>query len=158
MKKCFSLVVLIVILLFTMCSCYHRGPYPAPIHQPLEDIVKVDIVDGRNELALFSSETYQDYVIYTLKPEEIAPFIEELKTIDFYRPGFEPARDLGYFGVWIYYSDGNSDLLGTICNKYLDPNLNYMSRGRGIDYPDSQPFYALVEKYVDPALLPRSWD
>ena len=41
--------------------------------------MKVDIVDGRNELALFSSETYQDYVIYTLKPEEIAPFMEELK-------------------------------------------------------------------------------
>ena len=156
MKRYFVPIFISVILLLAMDGCYKRGPYPAPIHQPLEDIVKVDIVDGRNELALYHSETYQDYVIYTLKPEEIAPFIEGLKTIEFYQPGFEPARDLGYFGVWIFYKDGNSDLIGTICNKYLDPEGNYLLRG--MDNPDDEPFYALVEQYVDPALLPRSWD
>ena len=101
MNRYLVLLAVTVILLLTMCGCYKSGPFPAPIHQTLEDIVKIDLVDGTNELALYNSETYQDYVIYTLKPEEIAPFIEELKTIDFYQPGFEPARDLGYFVVWI---------------------------------------------------------
>ena len=101
MKRYFVPIFVLIIILLTMYGCFKMGPYSAPIHQPLEDIVKIDIVDGRNELALYSSETYQDYVIYTLKPEEIAPFMEELKTIDFYQPGFEPDRALGYFGVWI---------------------------------------------------------
>lgn len=155
-KQTFWLAILVVILLLTMCACYKRGSFPAPIHQPLEDIVKVDIVDGRNELALYHSETYQDYVIYTLKPEEIAPFIEGLKTIEFFQPGWEPARDLGYLVVWIYYEDRNSDVIGIVCNRYFDPELNYLVYG--IDYPDEESFYALVEQYVDPALLPRGWD
>ena len=144
------------ILLLTMSCFYRRGPYPAPIHQPIENVVKVDVVSGLKEKALYSSETYQDCVIYTLEPEEFAPFIEGLQSISFYTPGYEPARDLGYFAVWIYYKDGNSDLIGTICNKYYDPNLNHLDYG--IDRPDREPFYALAEQYVDPALLPRSWD
>ena len=156
MKRYILLVFLAAVILLTICSCYQRGPYPAPIHQPLEDIIKIDIVDGRNELELYYRPTYQVNVIYTLKPEEIAPFVEGLQVIEFYKPGFEPARDLGYFGIWIYYKDGNSDLIGTICNKYLDSEGNYLLRG--IDNPDDEAFYALVEQYVDPALLPRSWD
>lgn len=156
MKRYFVPILISVMLLLTMYGCYQRGPYPAPIHQPVENIEKVDIVDGRNEMALYPSETYQDYVIYTLKPEEIAPFIEGLKTIEFFQPGFEPARDLGYLGIWIYYEDGSSDLIGTICNKYLDPELNYIIRG--MNFPDEESFYALVEQFVDPTLLPRGWD
>lgn len=156
MKRYFVVILIAVILLLTVSGCYRRGPYPAPIHQQLENVVKVDVVSGLNELALYSSETYQDCVIYTLEPEEIAPFIEGLQSISFYQPGFEPSRDLGYFGVWIYYKDGNSDLIGTICNRYFDPDLNYLDYG--IDFPDREPFYALAEQYVDPALLPRSWD
>jgi len=156
MKRYFVVILIAVSLLLTMSGCYRRGPYPAPIHQEVENVVKVDVVSGLNELALYSSETYQDCVIYTLEPEEIAPFIEGLQSISFYQPGFEPARDLGYFGVWIYYKDGNSDLIGTICNRYFDPDLNYLDYG--IDFPDEEPFYALAEQYVDPALLPRSWD
>lgn len=156
MKRYFAVILMIAMFPLIISGCYRRGPYPAPIHQPLKDIVKVELVSGLNEMALYSEETYQDCVIYTLEPEEIAPFIERLQSISFYRPGFEPARDLGYFAVWIYYKDGNSDLIGTICNKYFDSNLNYLIYG--IDFPDREPFYALAEQYVDAALLPRSWD
>lgn len=138
-------------------SCfYRRGPYPAPIHQSIENVVKVDVVSGLKEEALYNSETYQDCVIYTLEPEEIAPFIEGLQTISFYKPGYEPTRVLGYFAVWIYYKDGNSDLIGTYCHRYYDPDLN--SLDYGIDRPEMEPFYALAEQYVDPALLPRTWN
>lgn len=156
MKRYFISILISVMLLLTMCACYKQGPFPAPIHQPVENIVKVDIVDGRNEPALYHSETYQDYVICSLKPEEIAPFIEELKTIEFFQPGWEPARDLGYLIVWIYYENGNSDVIGIVCNRYFDPELDYLVYG--LDYPDEESFYALVEQYVDPTLLPRGWD
>ena len=156
MKRYFAVILIAIMLSLTVSGCHRRGPYPAPIHQPLENIVKVDVVSGLNEKALYSSITYQDYLIYTLKPEEIAPFIEGLQSISFYIPGYEPSSDLGFFAVWIYYKDGNSDLIGTICNRYFDPDLNYLIYG--IDFPDREAFYALAEQYVDPALLPRSWN
>ena len=156
MKRFFALILIALILPLTMSGCFKRGPYPAPIHQPLEDIVKVDVVNALNERALFGKERYQGCIIYTLKPEEIAPFIEGLQSISFYKPGYEPDRNLGYFAVWIYYKNGNSDLIGTINNRYYDPDLYYLDYS--ISYPDSESFYTLVEQYVDPALLPRSWD
>ena len=156
MKHYVAVILIAVLLLLTMSGCFRSGPYPAPIHQEVENVVKVDIVSGLKESKLYKSTTYQDCVIYTLEQEEIAPFIEGLKLIDFYQPGYEPARDLGYFAVWIYYKDGNSDVIGTICNRYFDPDLNYLVYG--VDNPDDEQLYALVEQYVDPALLPRSWD
>ena len=156
MKRYFAVILIAIMLSLTVSGCHRRGPYPAPIHQPLENIVKVDVVSGLNEKALYSSITYQDYLIYTLKPEEIAPFIEGLQSISFYIPGYEPSGALGFFAVWIYYKDGNSDLLGSIGNRYLDSDLKRLASG--FYYPDSEAFYALAEQYVDPALLPRSWN
>lgn len=156
MKRYYALVILTVILLLIMCSCHKRGPYPAPIHQSSENIVKIDIVDGRNEPAMYDSETYQDYVIYSLKPEEFTPFIDGLKTIEFYAPLWEPDRALGFFVIWIYYADGNADVIGTICTRYFDPDMNYLDYG--VDNPDEETLYALVEQYVDPELLPRDWN
>lgn len=156
MKRCLLLVFVTVILLLMTCSCLKRGPYPAPIHQSSENVVKIDIMDGRKERALYYSETYQDYVIYSLKPEEFAPFIDGLKTIEFYTPLWEPDRSLGFFVVWIYYADGNIDVIGTICTRYYDSEMNYLDYG--VNNPDDESFYALVEQYVDPALLPRGWD
>lgn len=155
MKRYCTLVILTAILLLTMCSCHKRGPYPAPIHQSSENVVKIDIVDGRNEPELYDSETYQNHVIYSLKPEDFTPFIDGLKAIEFYSPLWEPDRALGYFVVWIYYADGNADVIGTIGTRYYDPEMNYLDYG--VDNPDDETLYALVSQYVDPELLPRSW-
>ena len=154
MKKrliCFAFLCCIAIVL---SACLERGPYFVELQKPAEDIVRIDLVDARNEDQLFSKDTYADCVICSLNPTQATEFVEGLQTIEFYASRFfESSRHLGEIAAWIYYDDGSSDLIGSNFSYFFDPDLNIISIS--VSYPDKDAFYALFAKFVDPQLLPR---
>ena len=120
--------------------------------QGAEKIVKVELIDARGERELFDGD-YDEYILYTLKTEEIQPFIEKLESLEFRIPMLEPVRILGDLAVWIYYEDGRSDLIGMYSNWSFDAEYNTLVRG--VEYlNDNMAFHTLFCEYVDPALLP----
>ena len=152
MKKCSMLMVLALFLLCTLCGC-HRGPYPVPLSQPLENVVKVDIIDSRKDQGTIDTIIdFDEFVIYTLTPEQMGLFLEELQTVGFYIPMLEPTRQLGEIAVRIHYKDGYSDVIGLIHNEYIDGNQKIIDRG--VSYPNRDDFLALVSRYVGAELLP----
>lgn len=153
MNKRYGCFILICFLFVALCSCMNRGPYSAPLKQPLDAIIKVDLLDGRNEAELFEADTYASCVIYSLSSSQIPAFVDRLQFVDFYIPSFEPSRHLGEIAVRICYSDGSSDILGSNCNYSIDPNFNVIDKG--VYYPDEDAIYALFAEFVDSQLLPH---
>lgn len=152
MKKWCICFIIFCVLLIVLCACMKSGPYPVPLKQSPDAIVKVDLLDGQNETALFEKDTYSNCVIYSLDSSQLPAFIKALQSIEFYRPLLEPSRHLGNIAARIYYADGSSDLIGSNCNYNFDADLNIL--GRGTSYPDEEAFYAIFSKFIDPQLLP----
>ena len=147
MRKKFALFFLLSILILTLCSCFKRGPYPPKLRQTLDQVVQVDLVDARNERELYKTESYSKYVLYTIPAEETADFMEQLQTVRFYLPGYEPASHLGKVAFRVYYADGSSDYIGSNATYYRDVKNEYA--GYSMSHPEQEEFFALFTKYAD---------
>ena len=153
MKRCCMIFILVCVISLLLCACFTRGPYPAPVSESLENIEKIDLLDGSGVDRKFSNDSYKEVVIYSLEDNEIPAFIKGLVEILFYKPNLEPSRHLGEIAVRIYYKDGTSDLIGSNCHYYLDAESEIIKLG--VAFPDEEAFYALFSQFVDSQLLPR---
>ena len=146
-----AFIAVIFGLFVLLCSCMERGPYSAPLNQPIDEILKVDLVDGRNEYELFYSESYANTVICTLDSEQMDVFLEGLLTVEFFVPSLEPSRHLGELAARVYYKNGNSDIIGSNCCYYVDSNFKILDRGTY--YPNKESFYTLFGRFIDTELM-----
>ena len=153
MRNEITLTFLLFALLVLISGCMKRGPYVLDTQQPLDLVIQVDFVDARNEDELYDSVTYTQFVICTLDSKQTLAFLEEIQTLDFFIPGYEPSRHLGEIAARLYYSDGSSEFIGNNCSKYFD--ADFICLDRGIYYPDEESFYELFSKYADSQSLPR---
>ena len=147
MKKGLIIIYLLILLILTLCSCFKQGPYPPDLRQSSEQVVQVDLVDARSEAELYHAESYSNYVLYTIPPEETAAFMEQLLSVEFYLPGYEPARHLGKVAFRIYYADGSSDYIGSNATYFRNSKNEYA--GLNLQHPDQEAFFALFGQYVD---------
>lgn len=146
MKKGVPLIVIIaLIILITIVSLiiivgssiyYLYFANPIPIHQATENIDKIELVEN----------AYDDEpTVYTLPDNKIENFMKDLNKISTSRR-FSPTDYYGESVIYIYYENGDTDIIGSSCFAYV-----YSSGAYDLDgwySPDREDFEELFDKYT----------
>lgn len=140
MKKT-AVIILIVGLLLSGCQTI----YPAPVHQPVENVAKIELLD---------THLHDVVVLYTLNESEIPEFWEKLTALEFGRYINDPSTIYGILAVKIYYRDGYVDIIGADINDYNNPSGKSIARDGWYYVKDRNDYVELFAQYVDASLLP----
>ena len=144
MKRLFCLCVSLCFLA-TACQVYNTT-YQPQIHQPLENITQIELLDSSIDDCLV--------VLYSLSDEEIDPFLEEFIAIPFRANGHPPVTSYGYLSVRLWYKDGHNDVIGIDANWYYSPEGEAVGKYYWYHAENRSDFYDLFSKYVDADLVP----
>lgn len=79
--------------------------------------------------------------------------MSELSEMEFFEWFVPPPSDFGPYIICITYSDGEIDVIGSICTGYINPDGTEKLTFYGISSEEPISLYDLIEKYVDPSLL-----
>ena len=136
MKK---ICILLSLLSFLLCGCNQK--YELPLHQEASQITKIELSDHTSGKRV---------VLHELTKTEVLPFMEKLEAVSCYRYFNDPATDNGYLSVYLYYENGDIDILGTgICDTTSDS-----SSQKGWYYLDAGETWELFSNYVPVEHLP----
>ena len=137
MKKLCILLILLSLFLF---GC-HQKCYELPLCQPTDQIIKIELSEHTSGKRV---------ILCALNPMEILPFMEKLEAVSCYRYFNDPATDYGYLSIYLYYKNGDIDILGTgIC----DTTSNSGAR-KGWYYLDASETWELFSYYIPVEHLP----
>lgn len=141
------LCLIFVLLIFLLVACREKVYYSAQHHQPLDNIVKIELLNTDNQS--------KPLVLYTLDEAEHEAFLSELMSFQFEANGTPPKTDYGPLSVRLYYEDGYSDVIGMCSNWYLDPNGEKVGGHYWYSLVETQDYYTLFSHYYEnTALLP----
>lgn len=139
MKRLCMLMCIVLCIITSGCS---RKSYSIQLHHDTEKIIKVELSDH-------SSGTRT--VLNTLTKENIATFIDGLLAEKCYRYYSDPPVENGYLSVYIYYDNGDIDIIGTdICDV-----ISTTVTQDGWYYIDANEMWTLFSAFVDMELLPQ---
>lgn len=137
MKK---ICILSILLSFLLFGCGQKS-YKLPISQETSQIIKIELSEHTSGKRI---------VLYTLSLTEVLPFMEKLEAVSCYRYFNDPATDNGYLSVYLYYKNGDVDILGTgICDTTSDS-----SSKKGWYYLDAGETWELFSHYISVKQLP----
>ena len=104
-------IFLLAIILFLFSGCQPKA-YDMPLHQDIDNIVKIELSDHTGK---------ERVVMRTLTDGDIQAFTEKLLLVPCYRHFNDPPTNYGYLSVYLYYENGDIDILGTeICTVIPD--------------------------------------
>ena len=136
MKK---VCILAIILSFLLLGCNRK--YELPLHQETDQITKIELSEHTSGKRV---------VLCTLNSTEVLPFMEKLKAVSCYRYFNDPASDNAYLSVYLYYQNGEIDILGTgICDTTSDSNTP-----KGWYHLDAGELWDLFSNYIPVENLP----
>lgn len=137
MKK---LSVILIILVITLAGCSQKT-YSPVLHQSYDNIQKIELIDGGyDEHGLINT------VVYSIYEYEIDDFIEDLMAANCYRH-YSPDT-YGYPGIWIYYNNGNIDIISIYGNEYVSAEYEALDKLNCWYYTDEDDICDLFEKYT----------
>ena len=122
-------------LLFSGCLKKNSGP----IHQTLEDVVKIEL------LAMSDDE---ETVLYTLSDDEMDDFWEGLLALRFRRYFNDPDTHPGRYAVRISYKNRYVDVIGMSLCVYYDPSGENQSGSKWYYVTDQEAFVQLLYQYI----------
>lgn len=135
-KICILLILLPCILL----GC-HQKSYELPLTQETSQLTKIELSEHTSGKRV---------VLYEVNTTEFFPFMEKLDTVSCYRYVNDPATDNGYLSIYLYYKNGDIDILGTgICATTSDSGS-----GKGWYYLDAGETWDLFSNYIPVVQLP----
>ena len=126
----FLIVVVAISLFLTIAPAVFFGKwlldlfglikYEPPLSQGTQSIVQVDLLDTSDQ---------EWIVLYSIKDEELEPFVDDYMQISFGRYANDPPTWYGNRTVRICYADGGYDLHGDIVEFYSATGENLPTRG-----------------------------
>ena len=140
-----AIVLAVIIYGFPLVTCFAGKSFKIPMHQAAENISSIELLDT------------------SIKPATVLKILDETETDDFLtvfcslRAGKyinDPPVKYGILTVKITYQDGATDFIGSDMNAYFLATGE--THGTGWYYIGREEMLDLFEKYVDPALLPKS--
>lgn len=132
MKK---ICILAILILFLLVGCSQKS-YELPLSQQASQIVKIELCEHTSGKRVILCE---------LNPSDILPFMEKLEAVSCYRYFNDPPSDNGYLSVYLYYKNGETDILGTgICD----------TAKKGWYYLDAGETWELFSNYIPAEHLP----
>lgn len=111
------------------------------LHQSEEEIIQIDLVYAPND---------QFDILYTLKREEYADFLNELTDLKLQK-STQPWETYGVLVVQLGYSDGSREILGATAVAYCTDDSEEMNGWYSLDISE---MYSLFSGYVDLSHLP----
>lgn len=132
--------IFLILLSFLLLGC-HRKCYELPLSQEASLIIKIELSEHTSG---------KRAVLCALNPSDVLLFMEKLEAVSCYRYFNDPATDNGYLSVYLYYKNGDIDILGTgICNTTSDS-----SSIKGWYYLDAGDTWELFSYYIPVEHLP----
>lgn len=130
----------ILSLLLSMCT----ATTPIPLHQDLEDVSKIEILDTRG----CSIYTENPTVLYELQSSEYSDFWKKLSEIKVSIYFTHPDTSYGNYSIRIYYNDGCIETLGDWLSTYYQPGVDSLFPDTPYYIDDSENFMTLLEEYI----------
>ena len=128
----------LICLLFLGCT---RTEYPLPLHQPLENIGSIELCDHTSGARI---------ILKKLTDDDVYPFITEMQQLRCFRYVNDPPVENGFLTIYIYYINGDIDILGTdICDAESSKNYN-----EGWYYIETNGMWELFSDFVEHSQLP----
>lgn len=138
MKKMLIFLSVLMCLLFSGCA---RTEYPLPLHQPLENISSIELSDHTSG---------ERVILKLLTDGDIYPFAVEMQHLQCFRYINDPPVENGFLTIYIYYKNGDIDILGTdICDAESSENYH-----EGWYYIEPKGMWELFSNYVEHSQLP----
>ena len=139
MKRTSIFLLAIILLLFSGCQ---PKVYEVPLHQDIDNIVKIELSDHTGK---------ERVVMRTLTDGDIQAFTEKLLLVPCYRHFNDPPTNYGYLSVYLYYENGDIDILGTdMCDVISDT-----ASIKGWFYIKLEDMRNLFAEFVDPDTIPK---
>lgn len=139
MKRAYFFLIVTVVLFLSGCQ---RRAYDLPLHQEIDNIVKIELSDHTAE---------ERVVLCALTESDISAFMDGLLSSQCYQYFNDPPVENKYLSVYLYYQNGDVDILGTdICDVISDT-----ASQAGWYYIDAEDMYNLFAGFVDPSKIPE---
>ena len=134
-------IVFIIVLLHSFLFGCQQKSYDLPLNQEKDQIVKIEL----------SKYTLRNRVVLcTLDSTEILQFMEKLEGVSCHRYFNDPETDNRYLSVYLYYENGDVDILGTgICDTTSKSKIR-----KGWYHLDARETWELFSQYVPVESLP----
>jgi len=145
-KSKLILCLLVCIVLISAVGCkQYKGPYTL-WRQDKSNIEKVEICS-------YDWKTKTRTSLAELSDTEAEEIMSELSEMEFFKWFAPPPSDFGEHIICITYSDGEIDVIGSVCTGYINRDGTEKLTYYGISSEEPISFYDLIEKYVDPSLI-----
>ena len=145
-KSKLILCLLVCIVLISAVGCkQYKGPY-TEWRQDKSNIEKVEICS-------YDWKTKTRTSLAELSDTEAEEIMSELSEMEFFEWFVPPPSDFGEHIICITYSDGEIDVIGSVCTGYINQDGTEKLTYYGISSEEPISFYDLIEKYVDPSLI-----
>ena len=151
---CKILLCLLPVLLFgSWLYAMFGGRCTYPLSQPADSITHIYLVEFQKEIGLYSysADEISDILSHThtvvaeLSPAEIAPFLEDFKSIPCYKWGNDPNPYIKAGTILIQYADSSREWLSS-CGTFID-STDPKERTLTWYYFDPESFDALLTSY-----------
>ena len=138
------IICIILLTCLFLCGCERDICY-AKVHQPKENVVKIELLDTHDN---------KKRLLYTVQQDELSFVWDAVTGFEYCRAHSEPSTEYGKLAVRIYYHDGYSDIIGMRSNRYLTPTDTMALSDYGFYLLDESDFINLFSRFIDPKLLP----
>lgn len=105
MTKKLHVITEILLLIIVLCGCSYQPSF----QQPRENIMKIDLVHNTDR---------GQEILHTITEDGIDNFLDDLLELEYYKYN-DPLGIPGEWEVWLYYSDGDVDIVGTRTDQYI---------------------------------------
>ena len=131
MKKILKLVIMVLAISAILCGCDHE----MPMQKSVDKIVKIELL---NEKA--------GGTICIMTDEDVVWFTEDLLSLECHK-NLHPLGECGYLQIYMYYEDGNADVIGCMSNAQIIDGERIQN---GWYYFDEAELLALFGRYTEP--------
>ena len=145
MKLRWHILLILILMLFLFSGCIVQTRY-FELSDEIENISMVEI--HRN-----NGDEHATIPIITLELDEGKALVSELVALPMTHVAIgDPIDDFGYIVVYVFYQNGEADLIGYLESAKVDLDGNWKPIRDGFDLGE---WSAVVIKYVDLELVPE---
>ena len=132
-----TIVFLIFSCMLLCCGC-ERQTVELPLTQSTDDIIKIQMVDNRND---------ERNVVREITGDDLKTFIPDLLQLKCNSYMNDPAGEPGQYYVTIFYANGDTTLIGTSAFIYISSTGEYAWPYEKDYYVRKESMEELFEKY-----------
>ena len=118
MNRLCKLIICILILLVVLAGCF-RDVKPYEFRQSVDQIECIEIRRKEYDSAYWNVPTI---LLKTLDPSEYKTLVDAVTNVPGNYLYSDPATSIGPYQIWIYYKDGEVDMIGVYNSWYILPD------------------------------------